>query len=104
MQHQLFASQYILDELARKLTGKFHFPVSAVRSVVRYLGSVAKKVEPEFLPPHTCRDPNDIPVLGTAAAARADLLITVDKDLLILAEFRGIPIIKPGQFWKRAHI
>jgi uncharacterized protein len=103
MQHRLFASQYILDELARKLTEKFHFPVGAVRGVVRYIASVAKKVEPESLPADTCRDSKDVPVLGTATAAQAGLLITVDRDLLILAEFRGIPIIKPGEFWKRTN-
>jgi putative PIN family toxin of toxin-antitoxin system len=103
MQHQLVTSQYILDELARKLTEKFHFPLSLARGVVRFLGSVAEMVEPESLPANTCRDPRDIAVLGTAAAAKADLLITVDNDLLILAEFRAIPIIKPGEFWKRTN-
>ena len=28
-------------------------------------------------------------------------LIAVDKDLLFLREFQGIPIVRPGDFWKR---
>jgi predicted nucleic acid-binding protein len=52
----------------------------------------------------TCRDPSDIPVLGTVLAAKANLLITVVRDLLILAEFRGIAMVKPGEFWRRTNI
>ena len=33
-----------------------------------------------------------------AVAGRADVLITVDKDL---QEYSGISIIRPGQFWRR---
>jgi predicted nucleic acid-binding protein len=36
-----------------------------------------------------------------AVAAKADLLISVDKDLLTLGSFQGIDIVKPGEFWKR---
>jgi putative PIN family toxin of toxin-antitoxin system len=101
MQHQLFTSQYILDEVARKLAEKFSFPASAVRNVTSFLAGVAGKVEPADVPENACRDPDDRPVLGTALAAQASLLITVDKDLLALTEFRGIAIVKPGEFWHR---
>ncbi len=101
MQHRLITSQHILDEVARKLTEKFSFPAGAVRSVSRFLAGVATKVEPAAVPEDTCRDPDDIPVLGTALAGEANLLITVDKDLLALEEFQGIAIVRPGQFWRR---
>jgi predicted nucleic acid-binding protein len=42
-----------------------------------------------------------IAVLDTAVAADASVLVTVDKDLLALGEFREIAIIKPGEFWRR---
>ena len=58
-------------------------------------------VEPAAIPSDACRDPEDIPILGTAVWGAAALLVTVDKDLLSLEQFRGIPIIKPGGFWKR---
>jgi predicted nucleic acid-binding protein len=48
------------------------------------------------------RDPENIPILGTAVAAEAKLLITVDKDLLAVGEYWGIAIVKPGTFWKLA--
>ncbi len=101
MQHQLITSQHILDEVARKLTEKFGFPASTVRGVSKFLAGVATKVEPAAVPEGTRRDPEDIPVLGTALAGEADLLITVDKDLLELEEFQGIAIVKPREFWHR---
>lgn len=101
IQHQLLLSRHILDEVARKLRVKFGFPASAVRSVVAFLAEVSATVEPAAVPEDVCRDPDDVPVLGTALAAEAQLLITVDKDLLSLAEFRGVAIIKPGEFWRR---
>jgi putative PIN family toxin of toxin-antitoxin system len=100
--HILICSQHILDEVSRKLRDKFGAPAALVREVTRELETQAEMVQPTELPPNTCRDPSDVPVLGTAVAGNADMLITVDKDLLALGEFHGIPIVKPGEFWKRA--
>jgi hypothetical protein len=59
------------------------------------------RAAPLDLPTSICRDPTDIPVLGTALAGGASVLVTVDKDLLALGEFQGIAIIKPGEFWRQ---
>lgn len=45
-----------------------------------------------------CRDPQDDCILECALKAGADLIITGDKDLLVLGEFRGIRIITPRQY------
>jgi uncharacterized protein len=45
-----------------------------------------------------CRDADDDLILGTALAANADCLITGDKDLLVLQQFQGIDILRPGDF------
>jgi predicted nucleic acid-binding protein len=47
----------------------------------------------------TLRDKADQPVLGTLLAAKADYLITGDKDLLALAG--KYPIVTPAVFWER---
>lgn len=99
--HELVMSEFIAEELGRKLRDKFKFPETDVRELSRFLGKVATAVVPTELSTNVCRDPNDIPVLGTAVAADASVLVTVDKDLLALSEFRGIAIIKPGEFWRR---
>ena len=99
--HELVISDFIAEELSRKLRDKFNFPESEVRQLRRFLRRMATAVVPTNLPANVCRDANDIPVLGTAVAAGASVLVTVDKDLLALGEFRGIAIIKPGEFWQK---
>jgi len=59
-------------------------------------------VEPIVIPGDACRDPEDIPILGAAVGGAAGLLVTVDKDLLSLEQFRGIPINQTGGFLERA--
>ena len=45
-----------------------------------------------------CRDPTDDQFLKLAVNGRADILMTGDKDLLVLHPFRGIPILAPAAF------
>ncbi len=45
-----------------------------------------------------CRDPKDNYLLALAKDGRADLLITGDKDLLVLEAFAGTKIISPASF------
>jgi putative PIN family toxin of toxin-antitoxin system len=99
--HDWIISDFIVDEVARKLLEKFKFPKQEIADLCRFLRNTATLVEPAELDPRTCRDPKDVPVLGTAVAVHADLLISVDKDLLALGSFQGIHIVKPGEFWKR---
>lgn len=45
-----------------------------------------------------CRDPKDDKFLELAVEANASLIITGDKDLLVLNPYRGIIILKSGAF------
>ena len=42
-----------------------------------------------------CLDANDDWILTTALAAKADALVTGDKDLLALGQHQGVPILTP---------
>jgi uncharacterized protein len=99
--HELIVSEYIVDEVREKLLDKFGFPDKEVRQLQRLLLRVATVIEPVEVPPEACRDADDLPVLGTAVAATAELIVSVDKDLLSLGEFQGVAIIRPGEFWQR---
>ena len=99
--HELVISDFIAEEVTRKLREKFKFPESDIQQLRRFLMKTAADVWPAELPNDVCRDPTDIPVLGTAVAGQANLLITVDKDLLAIGNYQGIAIIKPGEFWER---
>ena len=99
--HELVLSDYILDEVRRKLTYKLLLPPRLVARVVQSLARAATMVEPAPLPPDACRDPTDLPVLGTAVAGDAELLVSVDNDLLVLKRYATIDIVRPGEFWNR---
>ena len=45
-----------------------------------------------------CRDPKDDMFLTLAEVARAEVIVSSDKDLLVLHPWRGIPILTPAQF------
>ena len=48
-----------------------------------------------------CRDPYDRPFLELALTARADALLTDDKDLLAPADAFPVPILPPAAFRRR---
>lgn len=101
-QHELAMSDYIAEEVSRKLREKFHFPEKEIRMLLRFLRSVSLMVVPAALPSGICRDPTDLPVLGTAVAAHAACLVTVDKDLLAIGRHAKVVIIAPRRFWSLA--
>ena len=54
-------------------------------------------VEPQDVPA-ICRDPDDDKFLACAVAARADYVVTEDKDLLVLENCGDIRICQPAEF------
>jgi uncharacterized protein len=47
-----------------------------------------------------CRDPKDDKFLDVAVNGWADLIVTGDRDLLVLHPFRGIDILTPAEYLK----
>jgi uncharacterized protein len=101
LHHELVTSEFILEELGRKLLEKFKFPKRDIDQVAAFLRRAAQVVLPVELPSDVCRDPLDIPVLGTAVSGECALLVSVDRDLLDMQRFNEIPIIRPGEYWRR---
>ena len=54
---------------------------------------MAEVIVPPPLPQPVCRDLDDDHVLACALAAKADLIVTGDADLLNLREYQGIRIV-----------
>ncbi len=96
--HDLFVSKHLIDELRSKLIERLKMPGSVVNEIVELYSSHATCLVPVELPGSSCRDPDDIPVLGLAVAASADYIVTGDKDLLTLEQFSDIPIVNPRSF------
>ncbi len=92
--HVLISSQQLLDELREKLEQKFKVRAKDVPFLRAYTERV-ELVQPVVLPRNAYRDRDDVIVLATAVAGKADRIITGDEDLLILEEYNGIRILTP---------
>jgi predicted nucleic acid-binding protein len=53
------------------------------------------------LPTPVSRDHDDDALLALAVAARPDVIVSSDRDLLILAVHAGIPIVTPADAFAR---
>jgi uncharacterized protein len=98
--HTIVSSERVLDELTRVLVDKFGVPgdrAAAAASLVRDSADVAVPDRPAT---GASRDPDDDWVRAAAAAGACDCIVTGDKDLLILGEYRDLPILKPVDFWR----
>jgi uncharacterized protein len=97
---RLYSSLVLLEELADVLSRPVatkRLPVigeTAGAAMATYVDAV-ELVEPVDIP-RIARDPDDDHVLACALAARADLIVTGDADLLDLRIFAHIPIISPA--------
>jgi len=63
----------------------------------RLLTELSEAVEPKQLP-GICRDPDDDKYLEAAVGGQAQALVSGDKDLLVLKDIHGIPILSPRAF------
>lgn len=90
-------SAAILNELTRKLTGKFKSSQHDARIEVKRIMQTSIFVTPTITI-DACRDPDDNRILECAISGNADFIITGDRDLLTLSPFRGIQILTVRQF------
>ena len=76
--------------------------LSAAGLALRY-AELARLVYPVPIPPVVVRDPDDDHVLACALAARADLVVSGDPDLLELKDYQGIPIVNAAEALRRIY-
>ena len=93
--HQVLISSELIEEVQAALRKKIKLPAETVDSITALLRENAMMVVPDPVVKEACRDPNDLHILGLAAAGEAECLITGDNDLLVLEKFRGCRILSP---------
>jgi len=96
--HELITSTFILNELSEKLQKKFKYEMEDITEALSILRAKMQIVIPSKLEQQVCRDADDDWVLATALEAKAQCIVTGDKDLLAIAQFRNIDIISPVDF------
>ena len=93
----LVTSLFIINELEKVLFMKFNLTKQGAKSRSRLLARVSEVVQPERIE-KVSRYENDYYILATALTGRVNYVVSLDKDLLILKEYRGIPIVTPAEF------
>ena len=101
---ELYLSNDILAEtsdvlLNRKhLRRRYQYSDSAVDQFCKGLADLAVAVVSDPPPVQVVRDPNDNMIVACALVAKANYIVTRDKDLLSLSEHEGISMITPEAF------
>ncbi len=98
--HELVVGETVLTELGRVLREKIGTPEAQARDVVDFVRKQAL-VAPEVpVPEVDVRDPTDLPILAAAIQGAAEVLVTGDKDLLVLRRTTNLAILDPRGFWE----
>ncbi len=105
----LVSSPALLVELADVLSRtKFDAVLRRTSTSRERLLAEVRQLTQVFDPPPlaqpVCRDPDDDKVLALALAARVELIVSGDRDLLVLQQFEGMPIVDPAQALQRVGV
>jgi putative PIN family toxin of toxin-antitoxin system len=98
--HTLMTGEFVLNELNRVLIEKLNVPESKVRQTLELLRKYYVEPTPDKPSKIKVRDIDDRWVLESAIKAKADILVTGDKDLLDISEdIQQLQIISPRGLW-----
>ena len=93
----LVLSKAILDELLGVLARKFSREAEELARIAVLVSDLSLTVRPRARL-RVVKDDPDNRVLECAVAGRADLIVTGDKELLALGEYRASRIITPREY------
>jgi uncharacterized protein len=100
-EHDLIVSEELLSEVHRNLLKRIRLPDAVALDFCRLLRHNATMAVPDPVSPAACRDPKDLYLLGLAESAKAEVLVSGDKDLLNSGWAGTTTIITPRQFWEK---
>ena len=97
-----YSSQALVDELRntlayRKFTARIERYQTSADALTAQYAALVSLVTPAAITPTVLRDPDDDAVLACALAARADLVVSGDADLLVLKQFQDMRIVTAAQ-------
>lgn len=99
--HKLITGEIVLNELERVLLKKLNVPQKKVTQTLLFLRKHQIEPIPDKPSEVKVRDEDDRWVLESALRAKADILVTGDKDLLVISNHvPQLKIISPRGFWE----
>ncbi len=97
---KIFTTKEILDETAEVLERDFEYSKNEAKSIIEKILLFAKLIEPKQKVDVIKDDPDDNKVIECAIESSSDYIITYDKHLLKIKEYKGIKILKPEEILK----
>ncbi|MBI5373861.1 MAG: putative toxin-antitoxin system toxin component, PIN family [Candidatus Schekmanbacteria bacterium] len=95
----LVACPFIMTEIRRVLSKKFHFSHNDISLAMEPISEAIEEIiEHNLKISNICRDSDDDNILACAFAAKADYLVTGDSDLLDIKYYEDVKIITPRDF------
>ena len=98
-EHHLVVGERVLVELRRVLGQKIGLPQDAIAGVEAFFRRQGQIVRSRQPPSVKVRDADDSLVLAEAIEAGVDVVVTGDRDLLVVAAKVPFPIVSPRGFW-----
>lgn len=99
--HQLMTGEFVLNELERVLSTKLKVPEQKIEATIQFLRKHYIEPIPDGPSKYKVRDEDDRWVLESAIRAKADILVTGDKDLLANSKKVERPkIVSPREIWE----
>ena len=101
----LVTSREIIEEINRvlylpRIYGKYHITESAIQAFILTLINKTECVAGRLMLKGIAPDPGDDKLISCAVEAQADFMVTGDKALQQLGEYKGIKIITAEEFIK----
>ena len=97
---EIFTTQDILDETAEVLERDFEYSKGDAENIIEKILLFAKLIKTKQKIDVVKDDPDDNKVIECAIESSSDYIITYDKHLLKLKDYKGIKIITPEEFNK----
>ena len=103
---QIIISEGILSEIVNVLNRKSKFQKYilnlklSIEDILRTILSISTLIETKTKLDVIKADPKDNIILEVATDGKADLILSYDKHLLNMIEFRGTKIMSPSEFLK----
>ena len=96
---ELFITDDILTEIVSVMSrDKFASNIDEIEAYIKIIESYSIKLSAKNVLQNVSRDKDDNKILQCAMDGNADFIITGDKDLLVLQEFKEIKIVKPSDY------
>ena len=98
--HKIYTSDFIIEEVKKNLKTRFEYSDEEIGEVINFVKSNFIHVgKHKKLKEMISRDVDDDNVLAAAIFEKVDCIVTGDKDLLIVKNYKNIKILSPRDFW-----